>query len=701
MVQTIRGLVEEGALSKAAKHLLSTGLCDASDPNILGRLKSLHPSAAPVPTGGDAALPCHIDSGTNTSDEACDWGKLAWDAVSSFSPGSAAGPSGLRPSHLKECLGTTGKGSSFQCALGELACAGIEKGFAPGAREVLCAASLIPLKKKDDGVHPIAVGETLRQMIGKCLLKTDCFQDLLQSLQPRQCGVSVQGATELVGMGVQRLVEARNDNEWVVLTVDMSNAFNTIHRDAILQSCAKRMPTAYNWLRFCYEGHSPLFCQGQLLLWSQTGTHQGDTCGPLGFVLGLEEALEAAGPSQLDWECWYLDDGTIVGPPKAVFEYLGRLQVALAGVGLCLNPAKCQFWGPGIQAAGDMVPQYPEGIPLDHPGRAIPVLPFVENSGLTLLGVPIDFPGSSHHTRRHWAATVDATVALLERLQLFPDSQVQHALLRYCLDACRVVHLQRSTVIAKAGDAPQRLSDALRTAVEDLVGMGTPDVAWMQATLPLRLGGLGIRDPPQTQPAARMAALVGLDMNGPDRVGVPEVALSVPAPDLMDTINALRVQLGPNFEPLAGWHTAPKQLASASIDHASQRWWAAQVAKEQRSQVCHLGSARDMARLHSQEGAISNGWMSVLPSRTLRTDISDVDYRVLLRWWLGLPLLPLGRTLPDCPACGEPVDPFGDHFVCCDKNGGTRRHNALRDALFDVLVRNSIPAAKEVTSGNR
>ena len=114
--------------------------------------------------------------------------------------------------------------------------------------------------------------------------------------------------------------------------------------------------------------------------------------------------------------------------------------------------------------------------------------------------------------------------------------------------------------------------------------MGTLDVAWMQATLPLQLGGLGIRDPPQTRPAARMAALVGLDMNGPDRVGVPEVALSVPAPDLMDTINALRVQLGPNFEPLALWHTAPKQLASASIDHASQRWWAAQVAKEQRSQ---------------------------------------------------------------------------------------------------------------------
>jgi hypothetical protein len=93
--------------------------------------------------------------------------------------------------------------------------------------------------------------------------------------------------------------------------------------------------------------------------------------------------------------------------------------------------------------------------------------------------------------------------------------------------------------------------------------------------------------------------------------------------------------------------------------------------------------------------------MSVQPNRALRTDIDDVDYRVLLRWWLGLPLLPMGQTLPGCPLCDEPVDPFGDHFVCCDKNGSTRRHNALRDALLEVLVQAAIPAAKEQTSGGR
>ena len=59
-----------------------------------------------------------------------------------------------------------GKGSSLQCALGALAQAGIEQGLPGGARAVICAANLIPLRKKDNSVRPIAVGETLRRMIG-------------------------------------------------------------------------------------------------------------------------------------------------------------------------------------------------------------------------------------------------------------------------------------------------------------------------------------------------------------------------------------------------------------------------------------------------------------------------------------------------------------------------------------------------------
>ena len=95
--------------------------------------------------------------------------------------------------------------------------------------------------------------------------------------------------------------------------------------------------------------------------------------------------------------------------------------------------------------------------------------------------------------------------------------------------------------------------------------------------------------------------------------------------------------------------------------------------------------------------------MKVLPSVAMGTVLSDVDYRSLCRWWLGLPLLPQGCILPPCTACGEALDTYGDHLVCCSHNGVTRRHHAMRDAWSALLTKAGVSHAKEVEapSGNR
>ena len=49
-IHGIRNLVEEGALSKAAKHLLSEGLADVTDPQVLEKLRALHPAGEPIRT---------------------------------------------------------------------------------------------------------------------------------------------------------------------------------------------------------------------------------------------------------------------------------------------------------------------------------------------------------------------------------------------------------------------------------------------------------------------------------------------------------------------------------------------------------------------------------------------------------------------------------------------------------------------------
>ena len=43
VVDTIRGLVEEGAYAKAAKHLLRQGKADINDPTVAEKLSPLHP----------------------------------------------------------------------------------------------------------------------------------------------------------------------------------------------------------------------------------------------------------------------------------------------------------------------------------------------------------------------------------------------------------------------------------------------------------------------------------------------------------------------------------------------------------------------------------------------------------------------------------------------------------------------------------
>ena len=114
-------------------------------------------------------------------------------------------------------------------------------------------------------MRPIAVGDTLRRLAGKVLLRLSPVKDEVERLQPRQCGVGTPFATELIGMGFQRLADAFPVQEWAVLQVDVRNAFNTLDRSTMLKMALKKAPSIYNWLSWCYGEPCNLLCQGQRL----------------------------------------------------------------------------------------------------------------------------------------------------------------------------------------------------------------------------------------------------------------------------------------------------------------------------------------------------------------------------------------------------------------------------------------------------
>jgi len=81
--------------------------------------------------------------------------------------------------------------------------------------------------------------------------------------------------------------------------------------------------------------------------------------------------------------------------------------------------------------------------------------------------------------------------------------------------------------------------------------------------------------------------------------------------------------------------------------------------------------------------------------KTQNTYIPDSESRLLLRWWLGIPILPQGTALPECPLCKDTLDPYEDHFVCCKRNGSSQRHHAFRDAFFAVCAQHNVAVVKE------
>ena len=107
-------------------------------------------------------------------------------AVRSFPAGSAPGPSGLRPCHLTDCIRRPGPAALLVPALAALTRALLQGDFPEAAAPYLCASLLIPLRKKDGGVRPIAIGDTIRRLAGKVLLRLPAMKAQVAKLGPRQ-----------------------------------------------------------------------------------------------------------------------------------------------------------------------------------------------------------------------------------------------------------------------------------------------------------------------------------------------------------------------------------------------------------------------------------------------------------------------------------------------------------------------------------
>jgi len=251
---------------------------------------------------------------------------------------------------------------------------------------------------KDDGVaiRPIAAHEPLRRAVSRALIKA-AESTVRARLTPLQSAIGVHGGAEALGLSA-RLFAQRHPS-WVVLKLDISNAFGSCSRAAALRELEAAGPTCALLASFLRR----LLCEPSLFAYdfvdeagelarefiaASEGADQGDPAGPLLFCAAFAPVLRALRERLAEIAAVptfvgaYMDDLCLVVPPECVGPALQAAASECARAHLSLSVAKSQAW-----SAGGRLPAAPGGLAALTGSTVVAARPCPE--GFAIAGVPM------------------------------------------------------------------------------------------------------------------------------------------------------------------------------------------------------------------------------------------------------------------------------------------------------------------------
>ncbi|CAI7843972.1 unnamed protein product [Closterium sp. NIES-53] len=240
-------------------------------------------------------------------------------ALRSAPRGTATGPSGWLIEHLRDTF------LSYQTHLPHLLRLfqnWLQGDLPQTVRPYFTTSNLVALQKPQGGVRPIAIGEILPRLLSRCVtlhFKQQIRDFFLPSLQ---FGYAVSAGIEVMAHAVQPALSLYP--EWVVLELDVANAFNSFSRSAMFNALRDSLfSSLILFFRLFYAFPSSLhYRSGPLIetLQSSSGVRQGDPCGPFLFALTQHLAIRPIQRQSPDlFITSYADDTYMVGPAHDVF----------------------------------------------------------------------------------------------------------------------------------------------------------------------------------------------------------------------------------------------------------------------------------------------------------------------------------------------------------------------------------------------
>ena len=638
--------LEEGDFTGAIRLACSEDTIADRNVPTLNALQAKHP--APHPDTQIPPAPLEPSCTLTVSEE-----EVA-RAVRSFPNGSAGGPDGLRPQHLKDMIGpSAGVGGSLLLrALTSFINLTLAGQTPEPVRPLFFGANLVALEKKGGGVRPIAVGCTLRRLAAKAAAVH--VKDPMHSLlAPRQLGYGTpQGAEAAVHAARIYLDNLPPDH--VLLKLDFSNAFNCVRRDQMLIRVRELAPELLPFVHSAYSAPSTLLW-GETPLQSSEGVQQGDPLGPLLFCLAIHPLTEKL-TSEL--VVFYLDDGTLGGRVGEVLQDLQTVECAAEDLGLQLNRGKSEVIGRDTTLLEPLLSAAPE-LTVTSPEQA------------TLLGSAL---GDVESVSRSIGVKTKMLEVMGDRLQHLRAHDAI-LLLRHAFAIPKLLYSLRTSPCFASSELVT-YDNVLRATTSSVTNthLGEQDSSWIQATLPVKYGGLGIRSAVQLAPSAFLASASNL---------VHQIL-----PDRLRGASYTSRE-----EALAAWRQGSDlNPPSDPASHHQKNWDLPKVLEAAGSLLEKAPDTQSRARLLAASNKESGAWLNTLPVSSLGLRMDDDTIRVAVGLRLGIPLCHPHK----CSLCGAEVDNLATHGLSCRRSEGRHpRHSALNDIIHRSLSSAHIPSRRE------
>jgi hypothetical protein len=362
-------------------------------------------------------------------------------------------------------------------------------------RSLLLACVLVGAKKPKGGTRPIAMGETFYKLAGLYSLSL-VRSDIPAIMEPIQFALSSGGSESALHI-LQAAIDAHPD--WVVISADLSNAFNSRKRSQILASLFNEptLSPLYRLAYWSYSKHSQLLTMqnGKVVFTmdSQEGVKQGDILASLLFALSMR-TIYSDSIKDLDTHAVaVMDDIYFFGratPTFTAFDRFSSTLISDAGLQLCL-------------------PKTIALLPSDTPSYTSLCSSRSMSYSISFINALGSILSRNHRTISDWLLTQLSQHKQLFDLLKHPLLPTQHSynILRCCM-VPRMNYWSRvisPTSFHSTALAFDKLLLDTATSILGLPALST--VAQLQLSLPIRHGGFGLRSMMLVSPAAWWSSL--------------------------------------------------------------------------------------------------------------------------------------------------------------------------------------------------